>query len=78
MKKRVRELVGFVLLAAGIGGVFVGVHAVSGGESAMGGPAIGAGAVANVLAYRVLRTTTTRTEGRPTYERSREGDGPEA
>ncbi len=64
MKKRFRELVGMVLLAAGVGGLFVGIHGASGGES-YGGPAIGAGAVANVLAYRVLRTTTRRTDGLP-------------
>ncbi len=65
--KRMRELVGLALLAAGVGGVFVGVHGVSGGEAGYGGPALGAGAVANVLAYRVLRTTT-----RPTGEAASE------
>ena len=67
MKKRFRELVGMVLLAAGVGGIFVGIHGVSGGES-YGGPAIGAGAVANVVAYRVLRTTPKRPDGQPDDE----------
>jgi len=60
MNKKLREVLGLVLLVAGVGGVFVGVHGLHGDEL-YGGPAIGAGAVANVLAYRVIRTTTRRT-----------------
>ena len=75
MNKRVREVVGMVLLAAGVGGIFVGIHGVSGGEK-YGGPAIGAGAAANVLAYRVLRTTTKRTDG--TTDGESDSAGPKA
>ena len=71
-----RDVVGMVLLAAGVGGVFVGIHAVSGGESSYGGPAIGAGAVANVVAYRVLRSAK-RTDGEPESGGS-SGAGPKA
>lgn len=61
MSKKMREVVGVVLIAAGVGGLFVGIHGASGGET-YGGPAIGAGAVANVLAYRVMRSSTKRTD----------------
>lgn len=61
MKKRSREVIGVVMLACGVAALFVGIHAVSGGQS-HGGPAIGAGIVANVIAYRVLRTTTRPTD----------------
>ncbi|MCW5831893.1 MAG: hypothetical protein KIS78_05510 [Labilithrix sp.] len=63
MKKKWRDILGLVLLVAGVGGVLGGIRGVSGGES-WGGPALGAGAVANVFAYRVMRSTPvpTRTE----------------
>ncbi len=60
MKKKLREAVGLLLLAGGVGGLFVGVHGLHGGD-VYGGPAIGAAAVVNVLAYRVIRSTTRRT-----------------
>ena len=60
MKKKWNDIVGFLLLFAGVGGFLGGIHGVSGGEN-WGGPAIGAGAVANVFAYRVLRAPPTGT-----------------
>lgn len=56
--KQWKDIVGFVLLFAGVGGILGGVHGVSGGDN-WGGPAIGAGAAANVIAYRVLRAPST-------------------
>lgn len=61
MSKRVREVIGVALIAAGVGGLFVGIHGASGGEG-YGGPAIVAGAAANALAYRVMRSSTRPTE----------------
>lgn len=69
MSKKMREVVGVVLIAAGVGGLFVGIHGASGGET-YGGPAIGAGAVANVLAYRVMRSSTKRTDEVETGDRN--------
>lgn len=61
--KKWRDILGIVLLFAGVGGVMGGVRGLSGGD-AWGGPALGAGAVANVLAYRVIRSASiaTRTD----------------
>ena len=52
MKKK--DIVGFLLLSVGVAGILGGIRGASGGDN-WGGPAIGAGAVANVVAYRVLR-----------------------
>jgi hypothetical protein len=59
--KILRDIVGVVLLLAGVGGIMTGVRGVS-GDSWWGGPALGAGAVANVLAYRVMRPAAKRAE----------------
>lgn len=61
--KHAKDLFGFVLLLAGVGGIFSGVHAVS-ADTWWGGPALGAGAAANVIAYRLLRPSSKR-EGEP-------------
>lgn len=68
--KHWKDIVGFVLLFAGVGGILGGIHGMSGGKS-WGGPAIGAGAAANVLAYRVMRTSPTT---RRTTDTSKSGN----
>ena len=59
--KKVRDLVGVILIAAGVGGLMAGVRGAS-GDAWWGGPAIGAGVVANVLAYSVMRPSAGRGE----------------
>ena len=61
--QKVRDIIGVVLLLAGVSGLMVGIRGAS-GDAWWGGPAIGAGAVANVLAYRVMRAAPKRTEER--------------
>jgi hypothetical protein len=49
-----RDGLGMLLLMIGVGGCMSGVRGLS-GDAWWGGPAIGAGAIVNVLAYRALR-----------------------
>jgi hypothetical protein len=69
--KRLKDLLGFVLLVAGVAGVLGGIRGVSGGDT-WGAPALGAGAVANVIAYRVMRSTPTPRRTRTTTPRRTE------
>jgi hypothetical protein len=55
---RWKDILGIALLFAGVGGILGGVRGISGGDG-WGGPALGAGVVANALAYRVIRSTTS-------------------
>lgn len=73
--KQWKDIVGFVLLFAGVGGILGGVRGVSGGDN-WGGPAIGAGAVANAIAYRVLRAPPTG--ARRTSDTSSKSGSPQA
>lgn len=57
--ERAKDVVGIFLIFAGVSGFLGGIRGLV-GEAWWGGPALGVGAVANVLAYRVLRPTASK------------------
>jgi len=59
--KYLKDIVGVLLIFAGVGGMLGGVRGVV-GDSWWGAPTLGAGAVVNVLAYRVLRPAVKRAD----------------
>jgi hypothetical protein len=61
-----RDILGMLLIASGIGGVFYGIRAATGTESStvVSTTCIGAGTMANFAAFRVMRDSSKRASAR--------------